>query len=151
MDKAAVHALIGEIDDRSRPAERRLELLAQLDRETSLESLKATGNIYFFGNDLVLPDYARAMSKLEQFYSANQSDRAVLFLLGVMYTYGIGCSQDSVKGIMFYHFAAERGSVPAMSAMGYAHRHGLGTDRSCARAKRYYYTAARKGRGEASV
>ena len=44
-----------------------------------------------------MPDYEKALKKFEMAYELNQSDSDVLFMIGLMYSYGIGCKLDSPK------------------------------------------------------
>ena len=54
-------------------------------------------NWFLYGNEFVLPDYEKALEKYEKAYEMNQGDSEVLFMLGLMYSYGVGCELDDPK------------------------------------------------------
>lgn len=50
-----------------------------------------------FGDEKILPNYEMALKKYEQAYEANQADSDVLLMLGMFYSYGIGCELNHTK------------------------------------------------------
>ena len=50
-----------------------------------------------FGNEFIEPNYEKALEKFENAYALNNGDSEILFMLGLMYSYGIGCELDDPK------------------------------------------------------
>lgn len=48
------------------------------------------------------PNYKKALESFENAYKIDQSDSNVLFMIGLMYSYGVGCELDSPKVAKLY-------------------------------------------------
>jgi TPR repeat protein len=45
----------------------------------------------------VSPNYEKALKSFENAYKIDQSESDVIFMIGLMYNYGVGCELDSPK------------------------------------------------------
>lgn len=50
-----------------------------------------------------MPDYEKSFKKYEKAYELNQGDSEILFMLGLMHSYGVGCELDDPK-VRIQHF-----------------------------------------------
>lgn len=65
--------------------------------------------------------------------------------LGVMYTHGLGVSQDDVVAVEWYRKAAEQGDASAQKNLGSMYRDGYGIEKDEAQAFEWYHKASEQG------
>lgn len=52
---------------------------------------------------MLVPNYEKSLKKYESAYELDQSDSEVIFMIGLMYNYGVGCELDATKVHIFIH------------------------------------------------
>ena len=92
-------------------------------------------------------DYAKALPLLHQAIEAGNAE--AMNVLGELYSFGRGVTQDSTEARRRYQKAAEAGSAQAMSNLGGLYQNGFGVARDYAQARRWYQKAAAAGEAEA--
>ncbi len=107
-------------------------------KETDVESLVETGNIYYSNKE-----YEKAFSCYKE--AAEQGDEKSQYILGEMYYFGYGVDSDFNKAIIWYRKAAEQGHVDAQVNLGWMYLNGYGVAKNDSAAFNWYHRAAVKG------
>lgn len=95
-----------------------------------------------------LYDTPRSLSVAKNFYSelATQGNSHAQYMLGFMYSTGIGVPQrDLAKGLLYYTFAALGGDIASDMTLGYWYHQGIGVSKSCDDGVEWYRRAAKQG------
>jgi TPR repeat protein len=92
-------------------------------------------------------DYKRAESLARDL--AGTGDAKAQYLLGQLYTKGLGVSQNHYEAARWYRKSAEQGNPEAETALGQSFELGRGVGRNYGEAARWYRLAADRGETEA--
>jgi TPR repeat protein len=76
--------------------------------------------------------------------AANQKDIKSAYILGYLYTGGIGTKQDLKKAVKWYEIAAKAGNVKAQVNLGFNYIGGLGVEKDYKKAAYWIYKAKDK-------
>ena len=74
--------------------------------------------------------------------SATQGHAGSQFMMGFLYTIGLGVPPSEMLAVLYYTFSAMGGNAEAALALSYRYTYGYGVPRSCAEARRHYRAAA---------
>ncbi len=115
--------------------------------------------ISFFFNAALAGDYEDGASAfgrgdnttaLIKFQSAaQQGNRNARYLLGLMYSGGIGVETNYKEALRWYRLAAEQGHSSAQSNLGFIYYKGQGVAQDYKEALRWYRLAAKQGHSDA--
>ena len=115
--------------------------------QENAEILFQHGEDYYYGNNGVQQDYAKARDYYEQ--AAVKGNENAINALGVYYQDGNGVEQDYIKARDYYEQAAAKGSIDALYNLGTLYHDGKGVNVDYAKARSYFDQAANKGDAEA--
>ncbi|KAJ9467581.1 hypothetical protein DIPPA_64282 [Diplonema papillatum] len=76
--------------------------------------------------------------------SAAEGHAGAQFMMGLVYTLGLGLPSSEILAILHFTFAAMGGNPQAALALAYRHTYGYGVPKSCTEAKKYYKMVADK-------
>ena len=88
-------------------------------------------------------DYATALREFRSL--AEQGEVNAQSILGLMYYYGQGVTQDFAEAVKWYRKAAEQGFAKAQYNLGLMYYHGLSVSQDFAEAVKWYRKAAEQG------
>lgn len=88
-------------------------------------------------------DYAKVMELARE--PAEQGDVLAQTLLGDLYFYGYGVTEDPKKAVKWYRKAAAKGNVIAQNNIGFAYSEGRGLPEDYEKAVKWYRKAAEQG------
>eukprot|EP00754_Rhynchopus_humris_P043558 Rhum_TRINITY_DN3352_c0_g1::Rhum_TRINITY_DN3352_c0_g1_i1::g.10456::m.10456/K14026/SEL1, SEL1L; SEL1 protein len=76
--------------------------------------------------------------------SAAEGHAASQFMLGFLYSVGLGIEPSEMMAVLYYTFSALGGNADAAFALAYRNNYGYGVPRSCAESRKYYRFVADK-------
>eukprot|EP01064_Diplonema_japonicum_P007038 TRINITY_DN14780_c0_g1_i2.p1 TRINITY_DN14780_c0_g1~~TRINITY_DN14780_c0_g1_i2.p1 ORF type:complete len:666 (+),score=190.14 TRINITY_DN14780_c0_g1_i2:182-1999(+) len=76
--------------------------------------------------------------------SASEGHAGAQFMLGFMYSLGLGTEPSEMMAVLHYTFSAMSGNADAAMALSYRYNYGYGVPKSCTDAKKYYKMVADK-------
>jgi TPR repeat protein len=88
-------------------------------------------------------NWASALPVLQE--SARKGSAEAMWLLGNLYSAGLGVPRDQAEAVRWYLKAGENGSFSAMASLGYVYQNGLGVPKDQAEAVRWYRKGADGG------
>ena len=74
--------------------------------------------------------------------AAQMGNPRAQFLVGAMYSQGLGTQPDQARAILYHTFAARAGQVPSLMALAYKKYYGIGVPVDCYAAAKYYAVVA---------
>lgn len=111
--------------------------------ELDADALFQRGADYYFGQNGVIKDYAKALGYWEQ--AAAKGDASATNNLGVLYEKGQGVAQDYKKARKYYEQAAAKGNAVALYNLGEYYENGYDVVQDYAKALDYFQKSVDAG------
>ncbi|KAJ2905732.1 putative ubiquitin-protein ligase sel1 ubx2 protein [Zalerion maritima] len=129
----------------SGPLRNAVGLLQEAALQNNSDATFLLAEMNFYGN-YTHPHQFNVAFDYYQRLASNTGNETALFMLGLMYSTGVGGSveRDQAKALLYYTFAADRGHTQAEMALGFRHYSGIGTPKNCELANMYYKRVADK-------
>jgi len=93
--------------------------------------------------------FAKALRELQP--AAKEGDPEAHFVLGEMYSSGLGVAKDALKATGHFKAAAEKGHSQSQQRLGTALMLGEGIEQDMVEALKWFIVAAQRGAGEAGT
>eukprot|EP00850_Spirogloea_muscicola_P020823 SM000228S07363 [mRNA] locus=s228:62161:65847:+ [translate_table: standard] len=132
-NEAAVAGHRGERDDA-------IQFLEYNAAAGSADSLRALGQLYYWGARGLRRDLARAARLLGRAAELGSAD--AMLSLGEMHARGVGVPRDDAAAARWFRAAADKGHASAHNGLGWLHARGQGVDHNFTKAMEEFMLAA---------
>ena len=109
-------------------------------------SMKALGNIYYYGREGISIDYSIAFNCYQKASEAGESD--AMWRLGYCYLDGKGIEIDYPNAVKWFKKASDQNNSNGLLFMGYCYENGFGVEKNLNAAFDFYQKAMEAGSSE---